>query len=88
MHDELTKRAADMAMLAVANYLRVHGVDVSTIDYTRATTILKEELRDALPQALADAKEAIEARMPEAASATFAASMRLAGIRAGERIKG
>lgn len=44
---------------------------------------LRARLQAAIPAALEDAKEAIECRMTEIAAATFAASIKVAGIAAG-----
>lgn len=84
--DSLGTLAANQAMKAAADWFRQNKM--VEIDYQRATDLIREHARRALPQALADAKDAIDARMSSAASATFSASFRLAGINAAKEYAG
>ena len=77
---QLANEAAKMAMRAADEYLRQHGLEEwNLIDCLRAS------VKARLPEALADTKQAFDAGMGEMAVATFAASMRLAGIEAAKR---
>ncbi len=78
--DAFAQIAADTAMRAAAEYIRVHGLKV--LDYDAATACLKTYVKTRLLQALLDAREAFEAGMGAVAQQTFLASMRLAGIEA------
>ena len=80
----LGSRAAEAAMRGAAEYLRLHKVTIT--DWDTATRIVAERTRDAIPEALADAKVAFDCGMIEAATLTFLASMRLAGIAAAKEI--
>lgn len=66
-------------MRAAAQYLTRHDM---TADTTALVECLKRWCQIKLPEALADARQAIEAHMPEAAEITFRATMALAGIEA------
>jgi hypothetical protein len=83
---EFGERAVTIAMQSFARYCQAHGVQVADLD--RAVSILKQTVSAAIPQALADAKEAFEAGMGAAASQTFSASMSLAGIEAAKESAG
>ena len=71
-------------MRAAAEYLRRHNVTVT--DWGKAAQIVREHARGAFSLALADAKEALDCGMAEAAEHTFLASMRLAGFAAAREI--
>ncbi|MBC8868618.1 MAG: hypothetical protein H8E44_04340 [Planctomycetes bacterium] len=78
--DQLGTIAAKVAMRAAAEYVRVN--DLKVLDYEAATACLKTWCKIKLPQALADAKAAIECNMHQIAEATFKATMAEAGIEA------
>lgn len=82
--DALGTQAADTAMRACAEYLRLNNVTVT--DYDTASTIIRRHVKAAVGPALDDAKEALEAGMGQVASATFLASMKLAGFAAAKEI--
>jgi hypothetical protein len=71
--------AVTIATRAAAEYLRVHCLKA---DPEALAECLKSWCKIQLPRALADAKDALDARMPQVAEATFAASMVQAGIEA------
>jgi len=78
--DALVGIAADAASRAAADFIRLNGLKVP--DYDVASQCLRAEVKLALPQALQDAKEAMECHMSHVAQATFRASMAEAGIKA------
>jgi hypothetical protein len=79
MKTDLVTIACEISMRAAINYLQVHDL---TADDKALSECLRDWCKIKLPQAMADAKEAIECGMTKAAEATFAATMRLAGIEA------
>jgi hypothetical protein len=83
MKPQTTKALSDSAMLFVAagasEYLRKHGL---TADPAALAECCASWARAKLGEALADARESIEAGMHDAAAMTFGASMYLAGIEA------
>ena len=87
MNDSFGRDAVRIATLAAGDYLRVHAIPIPTrdADLDYLSGLLSTEVQSALPEALADAREALACRMTDAAVATFGASMRLAGIRAAQR---
>jgi hypothetical protein len=82
----LANAAAKIAMTAAADVLALRGVTEPDID--ALTYALRAQVKADIGQALNDAKEALEANMGAAAEATFAASMRISGIRAVETVYG
>ncbi len=78
--DNLINVAGETAMRGAAEYLAAHNL-VSNDDKALCECI-KSWIKINLPQALADAKEALDAGMEQAANATFLLSMKLAGIEA------
>lgn len=84
--DTLADLTAVTTMRAAGQYFGTIGYDVS--DYAAASAVVKRHAKEALPAALADAKEALDAGMTEAAIATLTASMRIAGIKAAKEIAG
>ena len=78
--DRLGNIAAETAMRAAAEYIRQNNLKV--LDYDAATECLRSWCKIKLPQAMADAKQAIDAGMGRVAEATFLASMAQAGIEA------
>lgn len=80
--DRLGTMAAEAAMRAAAEYIRGRRVPITDELVGKLTEILRAGLRAGLDDAMADAREAIDAGMGHAADATFMASMRLIGIRA------
>ena len=78
--DTLAKTAANIAMNAAAKYIRHHNLKV--VDYNVACDCLKGWIKLSLPQALEDAKAALDANMSQIAQTTFRASMAQAGIEA------
>ena len=79
----LVTRAADLSMNAAATYCHENKIDTTEVDVLLAH--LQTEVKVVIEDAIADAKAAIDANMVEMASATFAASMRLAGINAAKK---
>ena len=75
----LAQVATDTAILAAATYLRKHGLQAPP---EVLSSFLMDWIKIKLPEALRDAKEAIDAGMAEAAQQTFLASMMQAGIEA------
>jgi hypothetical protein len=72
--------AADVAMRAAAEYVRVNNLKV--LDWDAATACLRQWCKIKLREALADAKAAIDCGMDQVAEATFKATMAQAGIEA------
>jgi hypothetical protein len=77
--DRLADVAVEIAARAAVAYLRQHNIDA---DPRALEATLKSWVKIKLPEALRDAKQALEAGMGQAAEATFKASMALAGIEA------
>ncbi|MDO8632787.1 MAG: hypothetical protein Q7R41_20080, partial [Phycisphaerales bacterium] len=67
------------ALNGARSYLRAHNLTATNEALSAA---LSRCMKAAVPAALADAKAAFDAHMPKIGEATFAASMRLAGIEA------
>jgi len=81
--NDLGTIAAQTAMRAAAEWWNRNVSSVSASDAAdRLVPAIRRHTKDALTQALADAKEALDAGMGSAAQATFLATMRLAGINA------
>lgn len=80
--DRLGTIGAEVAMKAAADYMRAKGIVWTDAVITAVTDALRVTCKAAVGPALDDAKAAFEAGMPDAAQATFLASMRLAGIEA------
>ena len=76
---ELANRAIRVAVLAAQSYAKTNSIKLNPLTLSPA---LRCEINDALPAALDDAKEAIGLGMGDVGTATFDASMRIAGIRA------
>lgn len=76
----LADAAVMIAARGAAEYIRKHWHGLPP--QSDLLPLLKEEVKAAIPQALDDAKQALEAHMTEAAEQTFAASMVIAGIAA------
>jgi hypothetical protein len=85
--DDLGTRAADIAMRGAVNKLHADRVDVPRDEATIETllVLIREETCNALSGAMKDAEDAIKAGMGGFASATFGASMTLAGTKAATR---
>jgi hypothetical protein len=83
--DDLGTMGANAAMKAAADYVRTHGL---IVDVDALVTALRTYCREALDTAMADAKEAVDCGMYQAALATFTATFRLAGINAAKSITG
>jgi len=80
MTDSIGTVGVQTAMRAGVAYLAQHGLDA---DGAALAECLRSHVQPALPAALRDAIEALDARMGgEVASLTFQASMALAGIEA------
>ena len=72
---QMANKAADFAILGALAYLQKEGKQ--TLENCDALADpLKRHVKDALPAALKDAKDAIDCGMSAIASQTFAASMR------------
>lgn len=78
--DALVRVAADTAMRAAADYIRLHEIVVD--DYEHVTQVLQSEVKYAIGPALEEVKAAFAANMGHVAVATFRASMMAAGIKA------
>lgn len=79
MTDNLATAAVQIATQGAMKYLEIHNM---TANPDALTYCLKSMCKIRLPQALAEAREAQECGMDQIATATFAATMRLAGIEA------
>jgi len=77
--DRLVETAADIAMKAAAEYARVNGLKYET---EAMVACLRAHLKAGWKAALYDAKQALDAGMPQVAEATFKASMAQIGIEA------
>ena len=77
--DTLIDAAAKIAIIGAREYLRVHNLQA---DETALVACCKSWLKIKLPEALNDAKAAMDCGMHQAAEATFKATMILAGIEA------
>jgi hypothetical protein len=77
--DSLGTLGANVAMKSAANYLHANKM---TADVDALLECLRSWCKVQLPVALADAKEAADCGMNQIATATFSASMALAGIEA------
>lgn len=77
--DALADAAVMMAARGARQYLDTHKL---TADPAALTACLKSWVKIKFPEALKDAKDAISAGMHQMAEATFAATMKLAGIEA------
>lgn len=80
---KLARIGSDAAMLAAALYLKQEGHDPAKVDTSALCVHIRAALRVRIPEAMRDANEAMACGMAGAASATFMASMKLAGIDAG-----
>jgi hypothetical protein len=83
--NSLGQMAGDIAARAAIKYLEIHGKLTPDVA-DRLAEPLSRHARQALPEALADAKEALNCGMVDVAKETFAASMVLAGINAAKEI--
>jgi hypothetical protein len=81
--DRFASISANHAMTAAAEYIRRNGLTVG--DYEVACTVLRQEVKAVLNEALEDAKVAVDAGMVSMAETTFLASMRIAGIAAAKQ---
>lgn len=79
--DTLGTKAAEAAMKGAADYIKAHGLR-DGMDLDRVTVLIRVTAKAALPQALADAKDAMDANLYAVAQQTFMASMVLAGVQA------
>lgn len=78
--DAIGVHSADIAMKAAADAIRARKI--ASVDYQAITDALRARTSVALEEAMRDTKEALDAHMDAMAEATWAASFRLAGIRA------
>jgi hypothetical protein len=88
---ELGLRAADIMMKAAAEYCHTHGRADRTnplTDAERAAIVaaLRKRAGDAVKIALADARAALDAHMPDAAELTFKLTLVNAGIAAAKEV--
>lgn len=86
--DRFASQAADTGLSAALDYAIAQGLSREEIlakadDFCRE---VRAEMKKAIGPALADARQAVEAGMSGMASATFLASMRLAGIEGAKRV--
>jgi len=77
--DALGDAAVRIASRAAWMYIRQHDLTATT---EALSSCLTSWCKIKLPEALRDAKAALDAHMPQAAEATFQATMALAGIEA------
>lgn len=77
--EQLGTSAANTAARAAITYLNEHNLEVES---GALAACLNSWIKIKLPEALHDAKEAIDAHMYAAAETTFRATMALAGIEA------
>lgn len=82
-HQSLAERVLSIAGAAAGQYLGRHGL---TYDETALRAALTDEVKAAMPQAVADARQALACGMQEWADRTFAASFVLAGIAAAKKV--
>lgn len=80
---QLASAAATIAMTAAADALRRLKLQA---DPEMLAGALRLSVAGHLAQAIADAREALQLGMQDTATATFAASMRLAGIEAARQV--
>ena len=79
MSDSLVKFAVDAAIRGAVEYLKAHNL---AADPDALLSCVRSWCKIKLPEALRDAKDALDAGMSEVAEQTFAATMALAGIEA------
>lgn len=79
--DNLGKLAADFASLAAVDYIHLNGIE---IDLDSLVTCLRANVKLRITEAIQDASEALGVMGSKMAEATFAASMRIAGIEAAQ----
>ena len=77
--EHLAAIAIQSAAMAARAYLNNHDLSA---DPDALCECIKSHVKISLPVALADAQQALDVGMKDAAAATFIASMRLAGIEA------
>lgn len=77
--ESLAQVAANIVVKAAVTYLQVHHL---TADQAALAECCKSWTRIKLPEAIRDAKEAMDCHMHQAAEATFKASLIQAGIEA------
>lgn len=80
--DSFGTMAADLIMRGAIESLGSRARTLSSAQLDALVVAMRAEARTSLDGALADAKAALDCGMRQAAEATFAASMKLAGIRA------
>jgi hypothetical protein len=89
MNDTTLKALADQAIRFAVNgssdFLHSRGIDARQ-HVDALLPLLREEAGRAAAKALLDVREAVAANMHAVAEATFAASMKLAGIAAARRL--
>lgn len=78
--NRLATIAAETCMKAAAEYIICNNLKV--VDYDAATACLQTWCKSKLDEALADAKQALDANMGQIAEITFKATMAKAGIEA------
>ena len=82
--DRLGSEAAEMAMRAAGAAFATRNYRPQ--DWDLAVEILRGALKAKLPEALADARDALDAGLNEVAAATFRLSIRGAGVRGAQQI--
>ena len=82
---ELIEVASRMAATGAREYLAAHKLQTEP---NALAACLKSWIKIKLPEALADAKEALACHMGQVAEATFAATMMQAGIEAAKESSG
>lgn len=84
----LANQAIEAAATGLRHYLNNRGHKVADDQWGPLTDVLKRHVKEALGEALDDAKEAIRANMPQVAEATFRSSLVVAGANAGKEFFG
>lgn len=86
---ELATRAAQLAMSAAVRFAIANGKNpLSVAPESHWCDEIRAAVKNEFPTAMKDAGDAIAAGMGDVASETFAASMRLAGIKAARKVLG
>ena len=78
-------QVAGIAIRAAQEYLRQHSL---TVDPKALSQALREQCKIRLPEAMQDAREAMDAHMPQQAELTLRLSMAQAGIEAARQACG
>ena len=86
--DRLAAEAVETAARGLKHYIDDRGHSTKGIDWEALTDTLKRHVKEALPEALDDAKAAFGCGMGGYAAPTFRSSMVVAGANAGKEFFG